>query len=223
MLNRALVKDVERYILYRHQTGTFHGMMEIPFMKHFIREELDVKGTAVLDIGCGFGFYAKYFLEQGANTVECIDKNPAMIELARKYVSSHRAKYLVADMDELQARNRFDIAFAKLSLSDAKDLKKVYRNVREAMRQKAFFLVSEVHPIATVLRYNGKDEYTTFGCDYFSSTIGIQDYINIGIQSGFTLKMYHEPKARVGASQIDSLIKRANLFPRFFVLLFQKE
>jgi 2-polyprenyl-3-methyl-5-hydroxy-6-metoxy-1,4-benzoquinol methylase len=86
-------------------------MMEIPFMKHFIREELDVKGTAVLDIGCGFGFYAKYFLEQGANTVECIDKNPAMIELARKYVSSHRAKYLVADMDELQARNRFDIAF----------------------------------------------------------------------------------------------------------------
>ena len=41
----AFEKDVERYLADRHQSGTFHGMIEVPFMKCLIRKELGVKGS----------------------------------------------------------------------------------------------------------------------------------------------------------------------------------
>ena len=41
----------------------------------------DVKGLDIVDLGCGSGIYAQWFIDQGANKVTCTDLSQDMVDL----------------------------------------------------------------------------------------------------------------------------------------------
>ena len=67
----------------------------------------DPRGLAVLDVGCGEGFYTRMIRERDAGRVIGIDLSHRMIELARTQDAQQRLgiEYVVGDARELPARD----------------------------------------------------------------------------------------------------------------------
>jgi SAM-dependent methyltransferase len=67
-----------------------------------------VRGSRLLDVGCGTGKSFLPMLERGWEVVAC-DLSPGMVERARAKVEPGAAELLVADMRELPVLGRFDL------------------------------------------------------------------------------------------------------------------
>ncbi|MDD5005700.1 MAG: class I SAM-dependent methyltransferase [Candidatus Omnitrophica bacterium] len=60
-------------------------------------KELMRPDSKVLDIGCGDGFYAKYFYASAASTIDCLDIDQTAIKHAKKYNSHPKIRYFNLD------------------------------------------------------------------------------------------------------------------------------
>jgi SAM-dependent methyltransferase len=81
----------------------------------------DCRGRAILDAGCGDGFYARRLMAAGAARVAGVDVSPAMIELARAEeradpLGIHYACCAVEDLPDLFCAAGFDVALASYLL-----------------------------------------------------------------------------------------------------------
>ena len=74
-----------------------------------------LRGKRLLDVGCGTGRSFLPMLQRGYEVTAC-DISPAMVERARELVAGTSAEVLVADMRDLPALGRFDLA---TSIDDA--------------------------------------------------------------------------------------------------------
>lgn len=63
----------------------------------------DIKGKSVLDLACGFGFFGRELLRQGASKVMGVDISASMIELARQESARNKEaiEYKVANVLDL--------------------------------------------------------------------------------------------------------------------------
>jgi ubiquinone/menaquinone biosynthesis C-methylase UbiE len=99
----------------------------------------DVSGKSVLDLACGEGFYSREFMRQGATRVVGVDSSPAMISLAR---ATERAEplgveYVIADVQELELGEQFDLVVAAFLLnyaSGAGELRNMCRAVARHLK-----------------------------------------------------------------------------------------
>jgi 2-polyprenyl-3-methyl-5-hydroxy-6-metoxy-1,4-benzoquinol methylase len=87
----------------------------------FMRLVGDISGKSVLDLACGEGFYSREFMRQGATRVVGVDSSPAMISLARTAERAEPlgAEYVVADVQELEHGEQFDLVVAAFLLNYA--------------------------------------------------------------------------------------------------------
>ena len=76
--------------------GPFNAHLERPALRSLVPP--DLRGTTVLDAGCGSGAQAQWLLDQGADVVG-VDLSPAMVEEARRRCAD-RGRFLVADLAE---------------------------------------------------------------------------------------------------------------------------
>ena len=60
----------------------------------------ELRGKAVLDLGCGYGWHCKYAASQGARTVLGIDASRQMLEVAKVRNADPVIQYQVCSMDE---------------------------------------------------------------------------------------------------------------------------
>ncbi len=60
-----------------------------------------LEGESILDLGCGFGWFAKYAVEQGCKRVIGVDLDERLIERARREVPG--AEFLLQDATEIPA------------------------------------------------------------------------------------------------------------------------
>ncbi len=70
---------------------------------------MDPAGRAVLDVGCGTGFFTAYYLSRGAR-VTGLDIAPTSIERLR--ARHPEARFLLADVSEARLEERYDIVNA---------------------------------------------------------------------------------------------------------------
>jgi len=70
---------------------------------------LDPRGRAVLDVGCGTGFFTAYYLERGAR-VTGLDIAPVSIERLRQ--RHPQARFVLADVSEAELPERYDVVSA---------------------------------------------------------------------------------------------------------------
>ena len=130
----------------------------------------DVRGLALLDAGCGDGFYARQLKAAGAARVAGVDVSPAMVELAR---AEERAVPLgipyaccaVEDLPDLVCDAGFDVALASYLFHYAPDpdvLGRMARRLASALRPGGRLVALTENPDQAVADYG---RYTAYGFD----------------------------------------------------------
>ncbi len=97
----------------------------------------DVRGAAVLDVGCGTGRISRYLAERGA-TVLGIDFSAQAIAIARAYVVADNPSYRVQSVFDLEDEDAFDVLVSwgtiAIACRNRAELLDALRRLRRALR-----------------------------------------------------------------------------------------
>jgi len=165
-------------------------------------------GRAVVDLGCGYGWFCRWAAGQGAATVRGIDLSEKMLARARSDTNDSRITYDRQDLDAftLPAAS-FDLAYSSLVLHYLVELDRFLAAVHAALRPDGVFVASTEHPLYTAPtdptfttapdgrtvwpldRYLDEGPRTT---DWFAPGVVKQHrtvgtYVNALVQSGFVV------------------------------------
>lgn len=107
-----------------------------------------LRDKRVVDLGCGFGWFARFAREQGAAKVLGLDLSEKMIARARADTRDPDIDYRIADLERLDlAEHSFDFAYSSLAFHYIEDFGRLTRTVHRALVPGAQFLFSIEHPI----------------------------------------------------------------------------
>ena len=108
----------------------------------------DLAGKRLLDLGCGFGWFARWAVEQGAASVLGVDLSENMLARARAETADRHVRYLRADLETLDLRaESFDLAYSSLALHYVEDFGRLIGEVSRALVAGGHFVFSIEHPI----------------------------------------------------------------------------
>lgn len=110
----------------------------------------DLKGAAVLDLGCGYGWHSKYAVNCGAAVVLGIDLSEKMIAEAKRRNADERITYEVMGLEEYDyPANTYDCVISNLVLHYVEKLDEVYEKVYRTLKKGGVFLFNIEHPVFT--------------------------------------------------------------------------
>jgi SAM-dependent methyltransferase len=109
-----------------------------------------LEGARVLDLGCGFGRYCRYFRESGATSVLGIDVSENMLARARSENGDPAIEYRLGSIDELDfPPASFDLVFSSLALHYLPSVTETFAMVAASLSPGGLFVFSVEHPIYT--------------------------------------------------------------------------
>ena len=121
------------------------GAPEWPAMRALLP---DLRDKRVLDLGCGFGWFARWAVEQGAASVLGVDLSENMLERAKAETPDQRVRYVKADLETLDLpQESFDLAYSSLALHYVQDFGRLIGEVSRALVSGGNFVFSIEHPI----------------------------------------------------------------------------
>jgi len=165
----------------------------------------DVRGKAILEVGCGSGQTLEYFAMRGAGELLGVDLSSKQIETARKVVSRFDIPihFIEAPMEEMDMlpESSFDIAVSMFALGWTVNLEKTLSHIFKALKSEGIFVFTWEHPIYSLLDYaDGKLQfrlpYETEQFEYHESWRAVpivmhyrklSTYINALIKTGFVI------------------------------------
>jgi malonyl-CoA O-methyltransferase len=107
----------------------------------------DVRGLAVLDLGCGTGRHTLWLADAGA-TVTAIDFSEGMLAEARRKPGMQAVRFIVHDVRQPLplAGESFDLVISGLVLEHIADLQKFFEQIHGVLRPGGRAIVSAMHP-----------------------------------------------------------------------------
>lgn len=138
------------YSRMRRSLEGLEGAAEWPALRALLP---DLRGKRTLDLGCGFGWFARWAREQRARSVLGIDVSEKMLQRAKEMTLDDGIEYRRADMEtiELPAAS-FDLVFSSLALHYIQNLERLMASVQAALVAGGWFVFSIEHPIHTAPR-----------------------------------------------------------------------
>jgi len=110
----------------------------------------DLKGKAVLDLGCGYGENCVAFSEMGAVSVVGIDISAKMLEVANTENKLDNIRYINMDMKKIDSiKGKFDVVFSSLAVHYIKDFRELLHNISNFLNQNGILIFSQEHPLTT--------------------------------------------------------------------------
>lgn len=109
-----------------------------------------VEGMNVLDMGCGSGIYAQWFLEQSAHKVTCLDASTEMVELVKSKLGDKVEAYVqdLAHGLPKEANNSADIIVSPLVVHYIENLDPVFKEAFRVLKPGGCMVFSTHHPFA---------------------------------------------------------------------------
>jgi len=133
------------YIQLPRQILGLEGAPEWPAIRALLP---DPTGKRVVDLGCGFGWAARWFRQHGASSVLGLDLSRNMIQRARTETADSAIEYRIADLDTLAlAQADFDIAYSALTFHYVQDFGRLVREVHKCLQPGGHLVFSIEHPI----------------------------------------------------------------------------
>jgi ubiquinone/menaquinone biosynthesis C-methylase UbiE len=132
----AMNNPVRRYI----QKHVEFNLMK----KHLAKHNIDLKGKAILDAGCGSGYGTSLILEEFAPTkLVAFDFMPEQIEIAKK--RNLPVDFFVGDVTEMELEpSSFDAVFIFGILHHVPSWRKGLKEVARVLKPGGVFLVEEI-------------------------------------------------------------------------------
>lgn len=176
----------------------------------------DLAGKTVLDLGCGFGWHARYAMESGAKAVTGIDISRKMLERAREINGLEGIQYICQPIEDADfPAGSFDLVLSSLALHYLASFGSIARNTGQWLRPGGSFVFSVEHPVFTVAgkqdwiytetgetahwpvdRYfeEGRREALFLGEKVVKYHRTLTTYLHGLLQEGFILKEVTEPR-----------------------------
>ena len=116
---------------YSRLDRSVHGLDGAPEWPAIQAMLPDLRGRRVVDLGCGFGWFARHAAGEGAASVLALDLSRNMIARARAETQSPAVRYEIADLDRLDLpAGGFDFAYSSLAFHYIADFARLVRTVR---------------------------------------------------------------------------------------------
>lgn len=200
------------YRTLREKDTGLNGALEIPAIRALLP---DLHGRAVLDLGCGFGDFARYARERGAATVTALDVSLKMIEAARALTHDAAITYIHGSIEDHAVQPAaFDLVVCSLALHYIADYAAVVRRVFDSLRPGGLLVFSVEHPVCTanpigwIHNADGHklhwplDHYQQQGARSTSWFVDgvikyhrtMETYVNTLLDAGFQLRHLAEPQ-----------------------------
>ena len=135
----------EAYAGLLRQREGLGGAPEWPTVRAMLPERLD--GARVLDLGCGYGWTARWAETAGADEVVAIDVSHRMLERARSFDDAGRIRYELADLETYEPDGAFDVVVSSLALHYLADLDRLVGAVASCLVPGGRFVFTCEHPI----------------------------------------------------------------------------
>jgi SAM-dependent methyltransferase len=121
------------------------GAPEWPAIQMLLPE---LRRKRVVDLGCGFGWFARWAMTQGAAQVLAVDLSENMLSRARAETADPGVRYLRADLESLELpEETFDLAYSSLALHYVEGFGRLVGDVFQALVSGGRFVFSIEHPI----------------------------------------------------------------------------
>jgi 2-polyprenyl-3-methyl-5-hydroxy-6-metoxy-1,4-benzoquinol methylase len=143
-------KFLEGYERLRQSRTGLNEVLEQPALRSVLPASL--AGMRVLDLGCGFGDFARKARRQGARLVVGIDSSRRMPERAMALTQDPAIEYRCASIEELDfGGERFDLVVSSLSLHYVEDYAGALARIAPLLDAGGRLSFSVEHPIRTAL------------------------------------------------------------------------
>jgi ubiquinone/menaquinone biosynthesis C-methylase UbiE len=129
--------------VYDHDANPLLGL-EGPLVRAAVG---DVRGLAVLDLGCGTGRHALWLAEAGAS-VTAVDVSEGMLAEARRKPGAEAIQFIVHDLHEPLPfpDGRFDLVISGLVLEHLRELGGFFAEAHRVLKPGGRAVVSAMHP-----------------------------------------------------------------------------
>ena len=202
----------------------------------------DVSDKRILDLGCGFGWHAKYFAQKGAKEIKAIDISKKMIQKAKEINDDRKILYSLYDIESFETdANSYDIVFSSLAIHYVRDYKKLIGKIHRWLKEEGTLLFSVEHPSFTAegsedwcydesgeIRHFPLDNYfkegereTTFlGCKVKKYHRTLTSYVETLLECGFSIAGLKEPEV---PSYLENLEEMKNEWRRPMMLVIKAQ
>lgn len=137
----------EGYKALRDADSGLNGALEIPAMSALLPP---LAGARVLDLGSGFGDFARRALELGARSVTAVEISSAMLNEARRRTQDAPVVFHLSSIEDFHApRASFDLVASSLALHYVEDYAAVAARVFDWLSPGGAFVFSVEHPMCT--------------------------------------------------------------------------
>lgn len=143
----------DAYGRLRRSTEGLAGAAEWPNLQAMLPP---LTGARILDLGCGYGWFAAHAADSGAASVTAMDISERMLERARTANARPIIGYQYADLETVALpAEAFDLTFSSLALHYVEDLPRLLREIANTLRPTGVLAASIEHPIYTAPRRPG--------------------------------------------------------------------
>ena len=133
---------------YSQLRRSLHGLAGAPEWAAIRALLPNLHGRRVVDLGCGFGWFARWAAEQGAARVLALDLSENMLARARAETTNAAVQYKRADLESLDLpAAAFDLAYSSLTFHYIEDFARLVRTVFQALIPGGHFVFTIEHPI----------------------------------------------------------------------------
>jgi len=219
MSNAAVPQNVydnpvffEGYKRLREQDSGLNGPLEIPALRALLP---DLAGLRVLDLGSGFGDFARYARAQGARSVTGVDVSQSMLAEAARLTTDEHIIYWHSPIEHFApAAESFDLVVSSLALHYIADYQGVVRKAFDTLVPGGRLVFSVEHPVVTAnpvgwvtdargtrlhwplsdYQSEGERQISWFVDNVRKFHRTLESYVNTLIAAGFRLEHLGEPK-----------------------------
>ena len=228
------------YQSLRDDDTGLNGALEEPAMRRVLP---NLAGTSILDIGCGFGNFAAYALNEGVSSYLGVDISKRMIDVARSRFKQPALKFINQAIEDLDIEAAaFDVVISSMCFHYVSDYSGIVAKAKTGLRENGVLIFSVEHPICTALlcgwhqneagiklhwpidRYKdeGKRVSKWFVDDVIKYHRTIETYINVLIGHGLMISCLLEPTAQEEAIRMRPELKEHARRPPVLIVVASK-